>query len=356
MPPAQNKLWDRFIEQPPPLEPGIDFAVERFGPAHAILRFRYEGGAIELRARWLSVPYPSGLRRLVGSDSEIDAVIVERIPRGLDAAAVELGISYLDIRGAGRVAGPGFFYLVKALPIPSRAWLGGDLEREANESPKHPASSGLESQRMRRVNPFAPKASRIVRALLIEPDRHWRSSEIAAAVDVDPGNAHRVLGALVGNDLVERDEDLYAVPDPGSLLDAWAEHAPRARESVRLMSDDDLVPMIRAIAADLGEGCVVSGEWAAEQLAPYLSARSAILHCSDDAFDAFEDIARQSNPSLRSASRVEARRSEPGVAHFAAEADGVRIAAPVQVYIDLVRERGRAREAAEHLRSGVIEF
>jgi hypothetical protein len=46
---------------------------------------------------------------------------------------------------------------------------------------------------------------------------------------------------------------------------------------------------------------------------------------------------------------------DDGVFYGAAEVDGLRIASPVQVYLDLVGYRGRGEEAATFLLEQVIE-
>src|SRR5262245_60432781 len=101
--PANEPDWqNRFLFLPPKLEG--DVGLEVLPMEHDLrLRFLHKGVVAELRAAFLSVPYPSGLRRLLAGRPEIEAVVVEHIPSGLDAAAREAGISYLDQQGNGMV-------------------------------------------------------------------------------------------------------------------------------------------------------------------------------------------------------------------------------------------------------------
>jgi hypothetical protein len=358
----QNSWRDRFIADPPELAGGVELAVEP-SDGRVRLRLRHEAAAVELSAAFLSVPYPSGLRRLLASIEDIDAVVVEHIPSGLDAAAAELGVSYLDRHGFGRVVAPGIVYVAPP-PVPSRLRpLGGDLpagQASPGELPPAPQSPGSAGRRPQRVSPFAPKASRIIRALLAEPDRSWRLSDLAKGVGVDPGNAHRILASLLELDLVERDDDEYLLPDPGSLLEAWAEAVRRPRERIVVPIADGLVESIRELVEGDPGSYAVSGELAAELLAPYLDARRALLHCLNrDAYSAvaqLESLRELKMPPVNLAGRFDAVLADERIGQFGEEREGLPLVSPQQLYVDLYRESGRTREAAEYLRRQVLKY
>ncbi len=277
------------MEHPPQLAGDVALDVKREDPDHVRLTLSSDGHNATLRATALLVPYPSGLRRLLAEEVGLDAVIVDRIPRGLGGAAQEHGVSYLDRSGNGRVVAPGFVYVSE----PS----GG---------------SGRPVQR--RSSPFAPAASRVVRALLVDPVHRWRVSEIASVVDFNPGNVHRTLAALVDIGLVERDDDAYVVPDPGSLLEAWADQAMRPREQYTLPIERSPLEDVKRLAAELRTPAVVSGELGAELLAPYLSSESAVIHLHDE--DAFHALAGSalgtSLPSVARHGRILFDLTDPG--------------------------------------------
>jgi hypothetical protein len=329
----RQHLLSAFTEHPPRLAGNVALDVKREDPDHVRLTLSSDGHHATLRATALLVPYPSGLRRLLAEEVDLDAVIVDRIPRGLGGAAQEYGVSYLDRSGHGRVVAPGFVYVSE----PS----GG---------------SGRPVQR--RSSPFAPAASRVVRALLVDPVHRWRLSEIASVVDFNPGNVHRTLAALVGIGLVERDDDAYVVPDPGSLLEAWADQAPRPREQYALPIERSPLEDARRLTEALRAPAVVSGELGAELLSPYLSSESAVIHIHEE--DDFHAVAGGDVgtllPSAARQGRLLVDLVDPGTDQFAAPVQGLRVAHPVQIYVDLYRERGRAREAGEHLRRDLIRF
>jgi hypothetical protein len=134
-----------------------------------------------------------------------------------------------------------------------------------------------------------------------------RLSELAALCRMNPGNVHRVLGALFDRGFVEREGGAYLTQDPGSLLEAWAEDGPRAGRDrvvlpVRGRLDGEVLRLLDVID---GHG-VVSGELAAELQAAYLPAAHAIVHCVDaDAMGSVRALADEIEPRpLRSQSQI----------------------------------------------------
>lgn len=324
-----------FAAQPPKLLGGVELTVGPRGPRHAELRFSHQGHQADFRAAFLSVPYPSGLRRLLAEDPDLELVVVDRIPRGLIEEAERAGVAVVDRSGHGRVVGPGFVYVAP------------------------PTQASLSAAKRSSASPFAPKASRIVRALLAHPEERWKLSHLANLVDVDVGNAHRILASLADMGVVERDEDAYLVVDPGSLLEAWADFHRRPSQRLALPVLSDLERDLHDLTASLQGEAVVSGEFAAEALAPYLTASGAVVHCLTP--QAWESVAgRGSGHSLVPAppgrGRITVDLADEGTAQFHSFVNNIAVVHPVQLYVDMFRDFGRGREAAEHLRRELIPY
>lgn len=330
----QDPVLVRLARRPPQLEGDIQLSVKLSDDHHGVVRLQHADGRIALKAAGLSVPYPSGLKRLLSSDPDLDLVVVERAPKGFRKAAREAGLSYLDLSGRGHVVAPGLVYVAS----PHVDWAKLNPSRSA---------------------PFAPKASRVVRILLSDPARQWRLSEIAELAELNPGNVHRALAALVDRGVVERDEDSYVLVDPGSLLEAWADQHQSPRDRIWLRHDGDVRRLVREVVELLDGNAVVSGEFAAEELAPYLPAESAIVHAlAPDALSALERL-ESAVPRLSRGvgpGDVVVDAADAGYGAFREVKKKLPLAAPVQVYVDLADDRGRGREAAEHLRREVIGF
>jgi IclR helix-turn-helix domain/Transcriptional regulator, AbiEi antitoxin, Type IV TA system len=333
-PSKQKSILGRLAQRPPRLEGNIELSVELGDEQHGVVRLQHGDIAAELTATGLSVPYPSGLNRLLANDPETELLVVERAPRGLREAAEKLNLSFLDLAGRGRVITPRMVYVATPLP---------DLGRVGNAP----------------TSPFASKSSRVARVLLSDPARNWRLSDIALLSHLNPGNVHRTLASLVDRGMVERDEDAYVVADPGSLLEAWADQYQLPRDRIWLRIEGELREFVDQVVRRLdGEG-VVSGELAAEALAPHLPAESAIVHCLDAERFAQLPPGQAARPLPRfgvSSGEVLVDLADEGYGEFRLERNGLPLASPVQVYIDLAQDRGRGREAAEHLRRQVLRF
>ncbi|MCU0309113.1 MAG: type IV toxin-antitoxin system AbiEi family antitoxin [Thermoleophilia bacterium] len=296
----------------------------------------------------LAVPHPSGLVRLLAAEPGAEAVVVERLSPGLAEAARQRGVGVIDLAGQGCLSGPGLVYMV--LPSARRS-----RRPEGPDPGDRPAliSGG------RGVSPFAPRASRLVRILLHDPGCAWGLSELARRAEMNPGNAHRVLAALADQGLVEREGDRYMPVDPGSMLEAWSDSASRRRRrspGLLLSVAEGLEAHVLDLAQAI-EGAVVSGEIAAERYAPYLPAAGAVLHCPDPAaFERAAILIRDRPRPLRPSGSIRIDVGDDGVGDFSQLRDGLRLASPAQVYVDLAGERGRGREAADHLRREVLRF
>src|SRR5881296_1274965 len=70
---------------------------------------------------------------------------------------------------------------------------------------------------------FAPRATRVIRVLLVEPARAWRLEELAHAAAVSLGHAHNVVKRLEQLAWVEREESQkIRLGKPADLLESWA--------------------------------------------------------------------------------------------------------------------------------------
>jgi len=111
----------------------------------------------------------------------------------------EMGIGYIDLSGNIYLRAPGVF-----------------IEREGKPN--------LFNERPHELNPYADKASIILRLLLDEPQRSWKIREIAKAGGINPGWASRVNENLVERGLVKYDQNNgIALLRGEDVLKEWAD-------------------------------------------------------------------------------------------------------------------------------------
>lgn len=243
-------------------------------------------------------------------------------------------IDYIDLRGAVRVS------------IPGRILIASRSEEDASTD----ASS---YRRDRIANPFRGKASRLVRALLVEPDRWWGVTELAETVDVSAGLAVKTLKTLEDEAYVARSEQRKArLADGESLLRDWARAAESAfRKAERFTSSvrdpDELTTELTRGFERLGTRYALSRLAAARFIEPYAPAAVVDVYVEGDP----KRIAGELDllPVERGESVRLVRPPDAGVLQFTREQDGVTVVNPVQLFVDLSTAGGREPDVAERL-------
>ncbi len=117
---------------------------------------------------------------------------------------------------------------------------------------------------------FQPKSSRLVRALLSQPDHTWSQGELGERTGLSPGLVSRLVRHLVNEGFVAQDNRALRVSRTDALLDAWAERDDWAkRTTVRQYSllDSDVETVARKLVEIFRAGeTLVFTQWFAANL------------------------------------------------------------------------------------------
>ena len=244
------------------------------------------------------------------------------------------GIDYIDLRGDIRVTVPGRM-LVLAHGV-------GD-----------PSAPRLPDQKDRVANPFAGKASRIVRALLAEPRRWWGVTELADRVDVSAGHSVKTLRTLETDLYVRRDRRRRArLVDGESLLRRWAAVARNpfrgaGRFASPIPDPDELAIRLAERLSCLGVGYALSRLSAARFIEPFAPARVVDIYLDHEPMDLAPKLDLfpvESGESVRLFQPV-----DEGVLQFTEERQGVTLVSSPQLFVDLSSARDREGDVAERL-------
>jgi len=204
---------------------------------------------------------------------------------------------------------------------------------------------------------FGQKATRILRALLAEPERVWKGKELAEAVDVSPGTVSWIKFKLVEEGLITEARDHIELLHPGELLDLWVKNDNGERGAIHKFYTMDSPPQaedrIAASGARLGRYAFTTYS-AADKLAPYTNYLKIHLYFDGDPADLAH--AWKWKPVDTGANVYVIRPDDEGVFYSTIEKDGRRLVHPVQNYLDLMREGGRAQDQAEELRRVVLKY
>lgn len=247
----------------------------------------------------------------------------------------DAGLSWIDLSGNGWIEAPGL--RIRMLGQPNRF-----------------ASRG------RPADVFAPRSSRVVRALLMQPDRAFTQSELVAVTGVDKGRVSRLVRRLEAMELLAREGPRSVrVKDPAVALDAWREAYELGRHDIRrghvaVRDADELVRRIAESSPPPSDRWALTGLAAAWRLTHHALFRLVTIlvahHPSDDWLRGvgFREEARGANLWI-------VRPSDAAALDGATEVQGVPCAHPLQVYLDLKAHPERAREAADELRRLLLD-
>jgi hypothetical protein len=217
------------------------------------------------------------------------------------------------------------------------------------------------SSRGRPASVFSPKAARLTRTMLVEPDRWWRRSELSETTELSAGFVSKIVRRMLDDQLLDqRAEDQLVRPhSPSLLLDAWAQQHHLARPHVeRFHSIGRTGPtVVRSLAGKLdGEAGL---RWAATGLAAawlwtqFADFRLTTLYVSRP-LDAPERL--DLRPVEKGANVWLLMPRDEGVFHSSERVEGVACVHPVQVYVDLLSQPERAKDAAANLRSVLLKW
>ena len=207
---------------------------------------------------------------------------------------------------------------------------------------------------------FAPRATRVVRVLLVEAQRPWRLEELAGAAEVSLGHAHNVIKRLEELAWVVRGEHhRIQLAKPTDLLEAWCEGYTYRQNVVATYFSPERIT--RRLMAEIGRLAQAEGRRYAFTLhsgaalvAPHI--RFPVIHCYlEDSLDPFAQSLGlrlgegEGNVHLLAP-------YDQGVFYGRLEKGGLSVVCLPQLYADLNRYERRGREQAEYLRREAMGY
>ena len=207
------------------------------------------------------------------------------------------------------------------------------------------------------ADPFSPKSSRIVRAMLSEPAKGWKVRELADYPDVkvSPGLVVKVKRTLVEESYAVERDGLLFLSDPVGLLENWAQSYPGPAEQIPMYFLGETATAENAVACwcrahDLNYA--LGGHSAAWRLAPEVRYSVAAVYVEQRGFspDLLDNLSkykggkrvntganlllwRPFDPSVLASSRSE-------------DASALKVTSAIQTFLDLKKLAGRGEEAA----------
>jgi hypothetical protein len=203
---------------------------------------------------------------------------------------------------------------------------------------------------------YSPKAARVLRVLLTDPKKPWRVQALADEADVSLGQVSNVKSLLEDREWLKSSDAGLLLREPESLLSEWSENSNFRKNVSR---NYYTLKSIAEIEADLAKTCeeeraayALTGFSGAARYAPSVRYQRAMAYVSRDV----ERIAKLlSLKEVTSGANVTLFIPyDEGVLYGTRQIDGICIASPVQVYLDLFGVKGRGEEAAKSILDEVI--
>lgn len=214
---------------------------------------------------------------------------------------------------------------------------------------------------------FTGRRAQVLHALLVKHQNWFGVTELAQQAMVSPATASQVLTELERFDwLVARGQGPSKerhLREPAALLDAWARQLATIRPPtlrryyVPGTKADTLAARIGQVFDTHDAQYAVSHEVAAQHYAPFLSNVSQVrvrVLIGPNADAAIGDLDARVVNEGANLGVIEAK--SPGELLFRERVDGLWLASPIQIYLDLLRGEGRSKEMAEHFRKERIGF
>jgi hypothetical protein len=195
---------------------------------------------------------------------------------------------------------------------------------------------------------YSPKAERILRVLLSNPGKQWKTQTLADESGVSLGQVSNVKKQLYDRELVSGTRGGFALVEPEELLQEWAgqydsgKHFLQEYYSLKGVGDTE-----RELAdwfSLQGIPYALTGFSGAARISPAVRYNRVMLY-AEKMPDT--ELAALSLKPVDGGGNVRLYRPyDEGVFYGAASVDGIRIASTVQLYLDLIGFRGRGEEAA----------
>lgn len=242
----------------------------------------------------------------------------------------EQGVGYIDLAGNCRLNFDNVYIL--------------------KEGKKNPYSTKRDLRSL-----FSPKAERILRVLLSNSDKSWKTEELANTAKVSLGQVSNVKKLLADREWI--DVFNFRLKEPLQLLMEWSAVYKSERNQrtdyYSFKNVNELEYSMAEICEDMGLNYALTGFSAAARRIPRVRYQRASIYVNNDTEGLVERLGVKKVSSGANLSILTPY--DAGVLYGIEKVEGINLVSAVQNYLDLKGERGRGEEAAAVLLEGVIE-
>ena len=208
---------------------------------------------------------------------------------------------------------------------------------------------------------YSPKAERVLRVLLASGKRTWRTQELAGAAGVSLGQVASIKKLLADREWIDvlpagfglRPFDKAVLP----LLEEWGRNYRSDRNSAgdfySLKSIPEVEAGLAAAAKSLKVPIAFTGFSGAARFAPAVRYQRVTAYVAGDVDAVAKNLGLKPVPSGANVTLI--KPYDEGVFFGTRKLEGAPVVSPVQIYLDLIQNKGRGEEAASAMLKDVIK-
>jgi Uncharacterized protein conserved in bacteria len=203
---------------------------------------------------------------------------------------------------------------------------------------------------------YSPIATRVLRVLLCNPGRIWKTIPMAKETEVSVGQTFNVKKLLKDREWIEESKGGFRLIKPDLLLAEWAENYSFRKNTVgNFYSMKSLAEIETKLAAECTSRKIpyaLTGLSGAARLTPGIRYQSVMAYVGRIDEELRKEIGLKEAPSGANATLLEPY--DVGVFYNASERQGINVVSGPQLYLDLKNYKGRGEEAAQTIYEKVL--
>ncbi len=229
------------------------------------------------------------------------------------------------------------------------------------------AFNGIYIERLGRPNRFVSKrslrslyetrSSRVLRALLFDPNLTWKLTDLSEAAGVSIGQVFNVKKALIDREWAVFDKDGLKPTQPERILLDWGKHYSCSKNTLFYFRSpqkpEELEKRLAGACSETGKRHALTSFSASARLASTGRHTGVYAYVEDDVKRAAGIL--QLQPADSDPNIVLMLPHDEGVFFGMRETGGMNVVSPIQAYLDLVGLEGKGEAEAEILFRQVIQ-
>lgn len=202
---------------------------------------------------------------------------------------------------------------------------------------------------------YTPRAARVLRVLLTHPKRFWKMQDLANEAKVSLAHVAHVKKHLQDREWIKSERANLSLVKPEELLREWAQNYKKDQDAVRgfytMKSLNEMEGMLQEAYDRRHQTFALTSFTGAEFYYPFTRYNGETAYAEDIDLAAaalgLKEVDSGANFTL-------IKPADEGVFYGAQLFNGIPVASPIQVYLELIGNKGRGKEAAEALLEEVI--